>query len=257
MAKSKAEKSSSTARREFVLSETTPFAIKEAYKTARTNLVFSLASSDAKIVVVSSCAPSEGKSTNCLNLAIAMAETGASVLLIDSDLRKPVQHTMLLLENKTGLSTLLAGISDDFSEIVNKDVYPKLDVLTSGSIPPNPAELIQSARMDKLLENVGKHYDYIFIDTPPVNVVTDALLYSGRVSGIVFIVRENHTTHVEINEAMKKASMTNAKILGFLKVGCSAGEKMGTGYKYKYKYKYNYYKYKDYSTTDHSDARSS
>lgn len=246
MAKSKAEKSSSTARREFVLSETTPFAIKEAYKTARTNLLFSLASSDAKIVVVSSCAPAEGKSTNCLNMAISMAETGASVLLIDSDLRKPVQHTMLLLENKKGLSTLLAGMSDDITDIINKDVYPNLDVLTSGSIPPNPAELIQSARMDKLLENVGDQYDYVFIDTPPVNVVTDALLYSGRVSGIMFVVKEDHTTHAEINEALKKASMTGAKILGFLKVGCSAGEKTGTGYKYKYKY--SNYRYKEYSS---------
>lgn len=246
MAKSKTEKSSSTARREFVLSETTPFAIREAYKTARTNLVFSLASSDAKIVVVSSCAPSEGKSTNCLNMAISMAETGASVLLIDSDLRKPVQHTMLLLENKKGLSTLLAGMSDDITDIINKDVYPNLDVLTSGSIPPNPAELIQSARMDKLLENVGDQYDYVFIDTPPVNVVTDALLYSGRVSGIMFVVKEDHTTHAEINEALKKASMTGAKILGFLKVGCSAGEKTGTGYKYKYKY--SNYRYKEYSS---------
>lgn len=246
MAKSKAEKSSSTARREFVLSETTPFAIKEAYKTARTNLLFSLASSDAKIVVVSSCAPAEGKSTNCLNMAISMAETGASVLLIDSDMRKPVQHSMLLLENKKGLSTLLAGMSDDLSDIINKDVYPDLDVITSGSIPPNPAELIQSARMDKLLENVGDQYDYVFIDTPPVNVVTDALLYSGRVSGIMFVVKEDHTTHAEINEALKKASMTGAKILGFLKVGCSAGEKTGTGYKYKYKY--SNYRYKEYSS---------
>lgn len=175
-----------------------------------------------------------------------MAETGASVLLIDSDLRKPVQHTMLLLENKKGLSTLLAGMSDDITDIINKDVYPNLDVLTSGSIPPNPAELIQSARMDKLLENVGDQYDYVFIDTPPVNVVTDALLYSGRVSGIMFVVKEDHTTHAEINEALKKASMTGAKILGFLKVGCSAGEKTGTGYKYKYKY--SNYRYKEYSS---------
>ena len=245
MAKSKATELSSKVKREFVLSNETPFAIKEAYKTARTNLIFSLASAERKIVIVTSCSPSEGKSTNCLNMAISMAETGASVLLIDSDMRKPVQHSLLLLENKTGLSTLLAGISDDVSEVIDKEVYPNLDVLTSGSIPPNPAELIQCERMDQLLDISSEKYDYIFVDTPPVNVVTDALLYSGRVGGIIFIVKENHTTHADINEALKKVAMTGAKILGFLKVGCSIGEK-GSTKSYKYKYRYNY-KYKEYS----------
>ena len=217
----------------------TVISIKEAYKTARTNLVFSLASAEKKIVVVTSCSPSEGKSTNCLNLAISMAETGASVLLIDSDMRKPVQHSLLMLDNKTGLSSILAGISYDVSAVINKGAYFNLDVITSGPIPPNPAELISSDRMDQLLDIVGKHYDYVFIDTPPANVVTDSFLYSERTAGIVFVIKENSTTHIDINEALKKATMSHAKILGFLKVNC-AGKSSG-GYKYNYKYKYKNY----------------
>ena len=229
--------------RSFILSDVTPFAIREAYKTARTNLVFSLASAERKIVVVTSCAPSEGKSTNCLNLAISMAETGASVLLIDSDMRKPMQHTLLELDNKSGLSSVLAGISNDISDVISKNVYTNLDVLTSGPIPPNPAELISCERMNQMLELVSKHYDYIFVDTPPVNVVTDALLYNGKTAGLLFIIKENFTTHAEISESLRRTALSDGKVLGFLKVAC-VPEKGGRGYSYKYKYKYEY---KDYS----------
>ena len=229
--------------RKFVLSDDTQFAIKEAYKTARTNLIFSLASCEEKIVVVTSCSPSEGKSTNCLNLAITMAETGSSVLIIDADMRKPVQHSLLRLDNKTGLSSILGGIVFDISKVIDRNVRSNLDVLTAGPIPPNPAELLSGAKMDQLIELVGKHYDYVFIDTPPTNVVTDALLLNNRTSGIVFVIKEGHTTHTEIGEALEKVKMTEGKVLGFLKVNC-LGKTKG-GYKsYKYKYKYsNYAKY--------------
>lgn len=227
--------------RKFILSDETQFVIKEAYKTARTNLVFSLASSERKIVVVTSCGPSEGKSTNCLNMAITMAETGASVLLIDCDMRKPVQHQLLRLDNKVGLSSVLGGIVHDISKAIVRDVRTHLDVLTSGPIPPNPAELISGAIMDQLLELASKHYDYVFIDTPPATVVTDALLLNSRTAGIIFVIKEGSTTHAEINETLEKTRMTNGKILGILKVNCAAkGGKSGYGsHKYTYNYKYS------------------
>ena len=250
MAKSRADRLPINISRSFILSGTTPFAIKEAYKTARTNLVFSLAGAEKKIVVITSCSPSEGKSTNCLNMAISMAETGASVLLMDSDMRKPVQHSLMMLDNKEGLSSVLAGITGDLTEVINKNVYTNLDVLTSGPIPPNPAELISGERMEQILNIVGSHYDYVFIDTPPANVVTDAFLFNGRSAGIMFVIKEGYTTHADVNEALKRAAMTGGKILGFMKVSCTVGEKGGLGsYKYKYKYKYDYnYKYKEYSS---------
>ncbi len=231
--------------RQFILSDRTQFAIKEAYKTARTNLVFSLAENEAKIVVITSCSPSEGKSTNCLNMAITMAETGAQVLLIDCDMRKPVQHSLLRLDNKVGLSSILGGIVNDVLKAIERNVRTNLDVLTAGPIPPNPAELISGARMDALLELVGKHYDYVFIDTPPANVVTDAFLLNNRTAGIIFVVKEGHTRHEEIREVLSKAQLTNGRVLGFIKANCAA-KGSGGGYK-SYKYKYSNYKYSSYS----------
>ena len=231
--------------RKFILSKDTQFAIKEAYKTARTNLVFSLAENEKRIVVVTSCSPSEGKSTNCMNMAITMAETGASVLLIDCDMRKPVAHSLLRLDNKTGLSSVLGGIVRDVSKVIDRNVRPHLDILTSGPLPPNPAELISGSKMDQLLELVGEHYDYVFIDTPPANVVTDAFLLNTRTAGVILVIKEGHTTHDEIRECLEKAKMTNCRILGFIKANCLGRSTKG-GYKYKYKYKNNYYKYSEY-----------
>ncbi|MBR5089132.1 MAG: CpsD/CapB family tyrosine-protein kinase [Ruminiclostridium sp.] len=234
--------------RKFILSDDTQFAIKEAYKAARTNLVFSLAEDERKVVVITSCSPSEGKSTNCLNMAITTAETGAEVLLIDADMRKPVQHSLLRLDNKTGLSSVLGGIVRDVSKVINRNVRSHLDILTSGPIPPNPAELLQGSKMEQLLELVGDHYDYVFIDTPPINVVTDALLLNNRTAGIIFVVKEGHTRHEEIRESLEKTRMTNGRVLGFIKVNCAA-KGSGGGYKYNYKYKYKYknynYKYQE------------
>ena len=158
-----------------------------------------------------------------------------------------MQHSLLRLDNKTGLSSVLGGIVRDVSKVINRNVRSHLDILTAGPIPPNPAELISGSKMDQLLELVGEHYDYVFIDTPPTNVVTDALLFNNRVAGIVFVVKEGHTRHEEIRESLEKTRLTNGKVLGFIKVNCSGREsKGGYNYKYKYKYKYNYdYKYSE------------
>lgn len=228
--------------RKFILSDDTQFVIKEAYKAARTNLTFALATYSPKIAVVTSCAPAEGKSTNCLNLAITMAEKGESVLLIDADLRKPVQHSLMRFDNSRGLSSILGGIVDDISKVINKNARPNLDVLTAGPVPPNPAELLASSRMEKLLNIVGEHYDYIFIDAPPVAVVADAFVLNEKTSGIIFVIKEGYTTHPEIEEALQKTKMSNGRILGFIRANCSRRGKSGYGsYKYKYKYKYKEY----------------
>jgi capsular exopolysaccharide synthesis family protein len=159
------------------------------------------------------------------------------MLIIDADMRKPVQHVLVRLDNKTGLSSVLGGIVHNVSKVIKKNVRLNLDVLTSGSVPPNPAELISSEKMDQLLELVGSHYDYVFIDTPPANVVTDAFLFNGKTAGIVCVVREGMTTHADIKEVIEKAKMTNGHILGFIKAYCSAKGKGGyKSYRYKYEY---------------------
>lgn len=227
--------------REFIISDSTPFVITEAYKTARTNLIFSLAPYEEKIAVVTSCSPSEGKSTNCLNLAITMAQMGASVLIIDADMRKPVLHSLLKVDNKMGLSSLLGGMTDEISNVIISDVRPCMDVLTAGPIPPNPAELLSSKKMTQLLTLAGHHYDYVFVDTPPMTVVSDAFLMNKTASGIVFVVKEGVTTHTAIAEALKSVEMTKGHILGFLKTNCnSKGGKGYSSYRYKYKYEYRH-----------------
>lgn len=227
--------------RQFIINKDSPFVITEAYKTARTNLIFSLAPCKSKITVVTSCSPTEGKSTNCLNLAITMAQMGASVLIIDADMRKPVLHSLIEVDNKAGLSTVLGGITDDIAQVIHRQVRPSLDVLTSGPIPPNPAELLSSKKMEQLLEIVGEHYDYVFIDAPPILVVSDALLMNEYTAGMIFVIKENSTGHPAINEALERVKMTNGKILGFIRANCnSKGKRSYKTYKYKYQYQYKY-----------------
>ncbi len=219
-----------------VINGDSKFAIVEGYKIARTNLVFSLAASESKIVVVTSWSKGEGKSTATANLAISFSKMGKKVLLMDCDLRRPNIHNLIRLQNNAGLSEVL-GKFKTLDEVVNRDVLPCLDVLTAGSIPPNPSELLASSYFDSLLHSIEETYDYIIIDTPPVGIVTDSLILKDYISGYVLVVREKVTTHGDIEKAIQSITLADSKVLGFLKVGCSLTEK-----KYA-KGKYGYYKY--------------
>ena len=207
------------------------FQATEAYKTLRTNLVFSLATKGKKVFAVTSAMQHEGKSTLCANLALTFAQMQARVLVIDADLRKPVQHKLFKLKNKEGLSTLLAGMSS-FKAVVNEDIIPGLDVVTSGPIPPNPSEMLASENMKQLLSELSNYYDYIIIDTPPVNVVTDALTMSDSIAGVV------------MGTVITKVPVSNGKG-GYKRYGRYGYYRYG-GYGY---YRYGGYGY-GYETTD-------
>lgn len=224
-----------------ILNESTPFYISEAFKAARTNLIFSLVSSKNKIITISSACPAEGKSTVALNLAIAMSQTTAKVLLIDADLRKPILHKRLFLSNENGLSSILGGFTF-FEDTIHRDVFPSMDVVTSGPIPPTPAELLASDAMKELLEVLQTYYDYIFIDTPPINVVSDALALSPITAGIVLACRENVTTHPEFSKAVASLRFANSKILGTVMTDVGINNKSYS--KYNKKYYRNYADYK-------------
>lgn len=226
-----------TTNRHF-LGENTPFSIAEAYKTARTNIMFAVAPSSKKIIVVTSANPGEGKSTTCSNIAIAFANAGNKVLLIDCDLRKPTMKNGFGIVNSNGLSTVLGGFCE-LSEAVNTDVCENLDVITAGAIPPNPSELIGSDIMKALLESACEQYNYIFLDTPPVSVVTDSQLFNEQAAGLVFVVKENSTTHPDIQNALDKITVAKGKMLGFVKTFCVSGKsrrysKYSGGYEYRY-----------------------
>lgn len=231
-------RSKSTSRK-YILNEGTKFIISEGYNTARTNLMFSLSQSPNKVVVFTSASPAEGKSTNCLNMAITLASTGAKVILLDLDLRKPVQHSLLKVTRARGASTLLSGMCT-VSEAIVKDVRPNLDLVPSGPIPPNPAELLSSPNTGKLIEVLQAHYDYILIDTPPVNVVSDSQLLNDYISGIVFIIRDGYTKHTDLQRALSQIKLANGKVLGFMKTACQTSGSSGYYKKSYYNYNYSY-----------------
>lgn len=226
-------KKNDAVRADKMLTEDTPFPIAEAYKNIRTSLFFSLATAKSKAIVFSSAEPNTGKSTTCSNLAIAMAQTGARVILLDADLRKPVQHKIFSVPNTSGLSELLGGFAN-LNDMIHPNVVPKLDLITAGPVPPNPSELLGSENTDKLLKTLEEHYDYIFIDTPPINVVSDALLFAGKTAGVAFIARQKQTTYRELARAMDNIKNVGGNILGVIMTDVKL-EDRPYGYYHKYK----------------------
>ncbi len=215
-----------------VLSDNTPFSVKESYKMMRTNIIFSVSGrneSGCKLIALTSANAGEGKTTTTVNLAIAFAQTGSKVLAIDCDMRKPRLHRYLKAKRVPGLSTLISKQAT-IDEVINKDVRPGLDVITAGEIPPNPAELLSSDRMKEIIDELSKNYDYIFFDTPPVTVVTDAAALSQFVDGIIVVVRQNYTNHESVASAVKTLDIAKAKVLGFIVNDASRRFKYSNGY---------------------------
>lgn len=207
-----------------ILHAESAFVVKETYKTLRTNIMFALPNNDeeplGKVIVLTSAVPGEGKTTICLNTAITFAQTGAKVLLIDSDLRIPKIHKYFGIDGKTGFSDVLGGFANVQNVIVPIKEY-NLDCIPGGQIPPNPAELLGSKTTANLLNELKQIYDYIIIDTPPVTVVADALALAPIASGVVLVAREKYTPNAAVREVIQSLKFANAKILGIVN-NCAA-----------------------------------
>jgi capsular exopolysaccharide synthesis family protein len=188
----------------------------ETIRKLRSNLEFLHAGSGPFALAVTSAEAGEGKSTIALNLALACADSGVRTLLVDADLRKPTIADRLGLDNTVGLSTVLAGRSAHEESIQSGGRRLGLDVLPSGPIPPNPAELLGSPAMSALLENLLRHYDVVLLDTPPVLPVADAALLSRQVSGAIVVVRLNQTRKASIGKAEEALNLVGAKVLGIV-----------------------------------------
>ena len=225
--------------RQLILNEKVPFNYVESYKSIRTNVLFSLGTVNRNVIAVTSSRPDEGKSTVAINLAMALAQSGKKVLIIDADLRKPVLHRMLKVDNKSGLSTAIIDVTP-FSSSVKSNVIPNLDLLTSGPTPPNPSELLATQNFRKIIEQVEKMYDYIIIDTPPINVVSDCMVMSDIIGGILLVLRYKKTTYNDVSEAMNTVKLANANMLGFI-INDVNLKGLNTYYRSYYAYKDNYF----------------
>ena len=201
--------------RRCILTPQSDFFIREAYKTLRTNVTFSLAGEGkSRVVVMTSSMQGEGKSTTAVNLAISFAETDKKVLLIDCDMRRPKLGRLLDLNAPAGLSNVLLD-----PELLNKAVmksYGGIDVILAGDIPPNPSELLSSPRMAKLLEQMREQYDCIILDAPPVNMVTDAVVLAPQSDGVLFVVRAEQAERGAVMHAVGQLEYAKVKILGFV-----------------------------------------
>ncbi len=206
--------------------------VSEAYRAIRTNLQFAGAGKQLKTLVFTSAVPSEGKSTTVANLAIVMGQDDKHILLIDCDMRKPVIHRRFGLLNR-GLSNCFAE-DLPLKEVIQADVFPNLDVVTSGPVPPNPAELLGSKKMKALLQEAAEAYDYVFLDMPPVLAVTDAALMSSQVDGTVLVLGSGDISPDEGKQAQSVLEKVHANILGVILNKVPQHHKSGYYYYYYY-----------------------
>lgn len=206
--------------------------VSEAYRAIRTNLQFAGAGKQLKTLVFTSAVPGEGKSTTVANLAIVMGQDDKHILLIDCDMRKPVIHRRFGLLNR-GLSNCFAE-DLPLKEVIQADVFPNLDVVTSGPVPPNPAELLGSKKMKALLQEAAEAYDYVFLDMLPVLAVTDAALMSSQVDGTVLILGSGDISPDEGKQAKSLLEKVHANILGVILNKVPQHHKSGYYYYYYY-----------------------
>lgn len=217
------------------------FAAAEAYKLLRTNLNFALPDEQqCRIVGVTSSVRGEGKSTTTMNLAYSIAETGKLVLVIEADMRLPTFSKRLGLNNAKGISNLLAGLCTGADVLQKSGLHRNLWVIPAGDIPPNPSELLGSEQMRITLEVLSKDFDYILLDLPPVTAVSDPLVVSKLVSGMVLVVRQNYSSRRFLTEAVRQLRFADAKLLGFVMTGANAPDEGRRRYYEKYGYSYGY-----------------
>lgn len=205
--------------------------ISEQYRAIRTNIEYSNVDQNTKTILVTSSDKNEGKTTTVSNLAVSFANLNKKVLIIDCDLRNPSIHKMFKLNNIYGLTDILAK-DRAVDKCIQKTELKNLYVLTAGATPPNPAEILSSEKMKNLIEDLKNIYDYIFIDTPPIGLVTDAGVLSSFIDGVVLVVKSESVEKKYLEETKKKLDAVDARILGAILNSYKSEQK-----------DYNYYSY--------------
>ena len=210
----------------------------EAYRSLRTSIQFAGLDHKCRTVVVTSSSPGEGKSTTVANFGVVSAQAGSRVLVVDSDLRRPTLHRIFGLGNARGLSTALLE-ELPFADVAQATAIPNLSVLTSGPLPPNPAELVGSLRMRECLEAAAGDFALVLLDSPPIVSVADALALSAIADGVVLVVRAGKIPHEVVRRAVVQIESVKGRILGVLMNSVNL-KRDGYYYDY-YRYYHSYY----------------
>lgn len=204
----------------------------EAYRTLRTNILYSFMDLPLKVIVLTSAGPGEGKSTTCANLGVVLSQANKRTLVLDCDLRKPVIHKFFGMRNLSGIVDVLAeqrGLQETWTEPL-----PGLKVLPVGSIPPNPTELLGSKRFAEFLERARRDFDYVLIDAPPVELVSDPMILATQGDGVLLVLDAQNTRKTSVRKSMRSLENVGARVLGTVMNNVKASQ---SGYYYTYGYK--------------------
>jgi capsular exopolysaccharide synthesis family protein len=204
----------------------------EAYRTLRTNLLYSFVDRPPKVIVLTSAGPGEGKSTTCSNLGVALAQAGKDTVIIDCDFRKPVIHKFFGSRNLRGIVDVLVG--EHTLEEVWTEPMEGLKVVTVGVIPPNPTELLGTRRLSDLLVGLRERFDYVLVDAPPVGLVSDPAILAVQGDGVLLVLDAQNTRKGSVRQAMRSLENVGANVLGTV---MNNVELSRSGY-YQYNYAY-------------------
>ncbi|ADL13626.1 capsular exopolysaccharide family [Acetohalobium arabaticum DSM 5501] len=209
--------------------------LAEAYRTLRTNIEFLSPDDPLETMVITSSVPQEGKSITIANLAVSMAENGQQVIVIDADMRKPMQHRIFEITNFGGLSDLLTG-ELNFAEGLQKTNIEGISLISGGNVPPNPAELLGSQKMEEVIKQAENKADIVLIDSPPVIAVTDSRLLANKVDGVMLVVAAQETDEEALAKSQQMLEKVQANVIGTVLTKYPAEESNSyySGY-------YNYY----------------
>lgn len=228
------------------------FKTKEAYKTLRTNVQF--CGDDVKVISLTSCVPNEGKSMVAFNLAVSMAESGKRVLFVDADLRKSVLIGRYKINKAIkGLTQFLSGV-EKLEDVKYETNIKNLDMIISGPVPPNPAELLANAKFNDMIQRVREEYDYVIIDTPPIGLVIDPAIVAQQTDGVIFLISQSNISYKFAQKQIEQLNKSGCRILGAVLNKVDPEEKRsyygayyGRYYKEGYGYGYGYGNEKGYN----------
>ncbi len=186
--------------------------VSEAYRTLRTSLLYSLVDTPPKVIVLTSAGPGEGKSITCANLGVVLAQADMNTLILDCDFRKPTLHTVFELRNLRGVTNAL--VQERSPQEIWQEPVPGLKVITPGPIPPNPAELLGSRRFAEFVTQLRQQFDYLLIDSPPLELVTDPVILATRGDGVLLVLDAQNTRKGSVRRAVRDLESVGANVLG-------------------------------------------